>query len=84
MIIQVNKAYVALTSGWVKLIDENDSVGDLSNVNITGVSNGNGLIWSSAQGRFNVGCFAFYWFQYCNGGRLYNKEKRWHKTLEDM
>ena len=50
-----NKAYVADNAGWVKLIDENASVGDLSNVNITGVAEGNGLIWSSAQGRFNVG-----------------------------
>ena len=50
-----NKAYVADNAGWIKLIDENASVGDLSNVNITGVADGNGLIWSSAQGRFNVG-----------------------------
>ena len=50
-----NNAYVADNAGWVKLIDENASVGDLSNVNITGVAEGNGLIWSSAQGRFNVG-----------------------------
>ena len=50
-----NNAYVADNAGWVKLIDENASVGDLSNVNITGVADGNGLIWSSAQGRFNVG-----------------------------
>ena len=50
-----NKAYVADNAGWVKLIDENASVGDLSNVNISGVADGNGLIWSSAQGRFNVG-----------------------------
>ena len=49
-----NKAYVADNAGWIKLIDENASVGDLSNVNITGVADGNGLIWSSAQGRFNV------------------------------
>ena len=27
----------------------------LSNVNISGVSDGDGLIFSSAQGRFNVG-----------------------------
>ena len=30
-------------------------VGALSNVNISGVSDGDGLIFSSAQGRFNVG-----------------------------
>ena len=26
-----------------------------SNVNISGIADGNGLIWSSAQGRFNAG-----------------------------
>ena len=50
-----NAAYVADNAGWVKLITENDSVGSLSNVNISGVADGNGLIWSSAQGRFNAG-----------------------------
>ena len=50
-----NAAYVADDAGWIKLINENDSIGALSNVNITGVAEGNGLIWSSAQGRFNVG-----------------------------
>ena len=50
-----NAAYVADNAGWVKLISENDSVGALSNVNISGVADGNGLIWSSAQGRFNAG-----------------------------
>jgi len=50
-----NAAYVADNAGWVKLISENDSVGSLSNVNISGVADGNGLIWSSAQGRFNAG-----------------------------
>ena len=50
-----NAAYVADDAGWIKLINENDSIGALSNVNISGVADGNGLIWSSAQGRFNVG-----------------------------
>jgi hypothetical protein len=50
-----NQAYVADSGGWTKLINENASVGDLSNVNITGVANGQALIWSSAQGRFNPG-----------------------------
>ena len=50
-----NKPYVADTAGWVNIITENDSVGALSNVNISGIADGNGLIWSSAQGRFNVG-----------------------------
>ena len=50
-----NNACVADNAGWIKLISENDSVGALSDVNISGVADGNGLIWSSAQGRFNVG-----------------------------
>jgi hypothetical protein len=50
-----NHPYVADAGGWVKIITENASVGDLSNVNISGVADGNALIWSSAQGRFNVG-----------------------------
>ena len=50
-----NHPYVADTGGWVKIITENASVGDLSNVNISGIADGNGLIWSSAQGRFNAG-----------------------------
>jgi hypothetical protein len=47
--------YVADDGGWVKILTENASVGDLSNVNISGVADGNVLVWSSAQGRFNVG-----------------------------
>jgi len=50
-----NKPYVADTAGWVNILTENDSVGALSNVNISGIADGNGLIWSSAQGRFNAG-----------------------------
>ena len=50
-----NKPYVADTAGWVNILTENDSIGALSNVNISGVSDGDGLIFSSAQGRFNVG-----------------------------
>ena len=50
-----NQAYVADAGGWTKLINENASVGDLSNVNITSVADGQALIWSSAQGRFNPG-----------------------------
>ena len=50
-----NKPYVADTAGWVNIITENDSVGALSNVNISGIADGNGLIWSSSQGRFNAG-----------------------------
>ena len=50
-----NNPYVADAGGWTKIITENASVGDLSNVNISGVADGNALIWSSAQGRFNAG-----------------------------
>ena len=50
-----NKPYVADTAGWVNILTENDSIGALSNVNISGVSDGDGLFFSSAQGRFNVG-----------------------------
>ena len=46
--------YVADAGGWVKIITENASIGDLSNVNISGVADSYGLVWSSAQGRFNV------------------------------
>jgi len=47
--------YVADDGGWVKILTENASVGDLSNVNISGVADGNVLVWNSAQGRFNAG-----------------------------
>ncbi len=50
-----NKPYVADTAGWVNLLTENDSVSRHADVNISGVSDGDGLIFSSAQGRFNVG-----------------------------
>ena len=49
-----NAPYVADTSGWTKVITENMSVSALSDVNITGIADNYGLIWSSAQGRFNV------------------------------
>ena len=39
-----NNPYVADAGGWIKVITENASVGDLSNVNITGVADGNALI----------------------------------------
>ena len=50
-----NKPYVADTAGWVNLLTENDTIDRFSNVNTTGVSDGDGLIFSSAQGRFNAG-----------------------------
>jgi len=46
--------YVADAGGWTKIITENAGVGDLSNVNISGVADSDGLVWSSAQGRFNA------------------------------
>jgi hypothetical protein len=50
-----NEAYVADAGGWVKLLNENSSVSAHADVNITGIADGNVLVWSSAQGRFNVG-----------------------------
>ena len=50
-----NKPYVADAAGWVNILTENDSVSRHADVNISGVSDGDGLIFSSAQGRFNVG-----------------------------
>ena len=49
------KPYVASASGYINILTENDSVGRHADVNISGVSNGDGLIFNSAQGRFNVG-----------------------------
>ena len=49
------KPYVASSAGYINLLTENDSVGRHADVNISGVSNGDGLIFNSAQGRFNVG-----------------------------
>src|SRR6056300_1244379 len=53
-----NEAYVADAGGWVKLLNENSSVSSHADVNITGIADGNVLVWSSAQGRFNVGSAA--------------------------
>src|SRR5210317_549859 len=50
-----NEAYVADAGGWVKLLNENSSVSEHADVNITGIADGYVLKWSSAQGRFNVG-----------------------------
>ena len=49
------KPYVASASGYINILTENDTIDRFSNVNTTGVSDGDGLIFSSAQGRFNVG-----------------------------
>ncbi|MDB4809576.1 hypothetical protein OAH34_00115 [bacterium] len=50
-----NKAYVADAGGWTKLLDENGSIADFGNVNISGISNGQALIWNSSAGRFDPG-----------------------------
>src|SRR5210317_1371236 len=50
-----NEAYVADAGGWTKLLNENSSVSSHSDVNITSIADGNVLVWSSAQGRFNAG-----------------------------
>ena len=50
-----NKAYVADTGGWVRLFDENISVGDISNVDLTGIANGNVLTWDSGDAKFVAG-----------------------------
>jgi len=53
--IDGNNPYVADAGGWVKLLSENSSVADLSNVNISGIANGNALIWNSSNARFEAG-----------------------------
>jgi len=49
-----NNPYVADTGGWVKIITENGSIGDLSNVNLGSPSAGQGLVWN-AGGYFEPG-----------------------------
>ena len=83
--LQVRKKHMLRSaSGYINILTENDSVGrHLSDVNISGVSNGDGLIFNSAQGRFNVGALPSTGFSIAMAVE-HNKEKRWHKTLEDM
>ena len=51
-----NNPYVADAGGWVKLITENSSIADLSNVGSIGsISNGQVLVWNSSAGRFDPG-----------------------------
>ena len=51
-----NNPYVADAGGWVKILSENSSIADLSNVgSIASISNGQALIWNSAAGRFDPG-----------------------------
>ena len=48
--------YVADSGGWVKILTENGSIADLSNVgDISSISNGQALIWNSSAGRFDPG-----------------------------
>ena len=51
-----NHPYVADTGGWVKIITENASIADISNVgSIASISNGQALLWNSSGGRFDPG-----------------------------
>ena len=51
-----NNPYVADAGGWVKIITENASIADISNVgSIASISNGQALIWNSGAGRFDPG-----------------------------
>ena len=48
--------YVADSGGWVKILTENGSIADLSNVgDISSITNGQALIWNSSAGRFDPG-----------------------------
>ena len=49
-----NRPYYSSGAGWVRILDENSSVQDHTDVNMSGVADGNVLTWSSAQGRFNA------------------------------
>ena len=51
-----NQPYVADTGGWVKLVQEGSSIELLGNVgSISGISNGQVLVWNSSGGRFDPG-----------------------------
>ena len=47
--------FVADDGGWVEILTENASVSRHADVNISGITNGQALIWNSSQGRFNPG-----------------------------
>ena len=49
------KPYIATASGWVNLLTENDGVDRHSNVNITGITNGQGMVWNASTTRFEPG-----------------------------
>ena len=46
---------VATAGAYVELLTENSSVSKHQDVNISGISDGNVLVWNSSQGRFNAG-----------------------------
>ena len=51
-----NNPYVADAGGWVKLLTENGSIADLSNVgSIASITDGQGLVWNASGGRFDPG-----------------------------
>jgi hypothetical protein len=51
-----NNPYVADAGGWVKLLTENGSIADFSNVgSIASITNGQVLVWNSSAGRFDPG-----------------------------
>lgn len=49
-----NNPYVADAGGWVKLLSENSTVQELSNVNVSGIVDGAVLRWNGSQSRFNA------------------------------
>ena len=54
--IDGNNPYVADAGGWIKIITENASIADISNVgSIASITNGQALIWNSSAGRFDPG-----------------------------
>ena len=54
--VGANIPYVADAGGWVKLLNENGSISDLSNVgSIASITNGQVLVWNAAGGRFDPG-----------------------------
>ena len=50
-----DKPYVADAAGWINILTENDGIERHPNVNISGIANGNALIWNSSNGRFEPG-----------------------------
>ncbi len=51
-----NNPYVADAGGWIKIITENASIADISNVgSIASITNNQALLWNSSAGRFDPG-----------------------------